>query len=292
MLLGYLLFGAVPVLVKQGLRAGVDPGAAVVLRFLVAIALLGLMSLFGHRIRPVNRRGLAWRGLFGGLAVGSFFLAIQLCGAGLGTLLNYTHSLWANVFGGLFFGQRPAKAFWPLLALASLGLWLVLDPTHGTLSPWGLGVGLFSGMVGGAAVLTIKTLRKTDDAVTINSALSLGGLIVGLPLAWASLSLHPGTGLPAAPAPWAWIAVSGCFSFYGQHFFNHGFKEVSVPMASLLAQLTPVIACVSGWYFLGETFTPHFILGSLCIVLACAWMGRLESRPKNRAAFVDKMPQG
>lgn len=291
MLLGYVLFGVVPVLLKQGLHGGMDAGVTVVLRFVIALGLVGLMLAAGFRIKPVHRVGLVWRGIFGGLSVASFFYAIQLCGAGLGTLLNYTYTLWANLFAVLFFGQRPAKGFWPLLALAGLGLWLVVDPAHGSVSSVGLAVGVFSGMVAGAAVLTIKTLRKTDDALTINTALSLGGLVVGVPTALFSLQAHPGQGLPPLGAAWAWVAASALFSFYGQHFFNHGFKEVSVPMASLLAQLTPVIACLSGWYFLGESMTPHFLAGSLCIVVACAWMGRLESLPKIKAVFTADMPQ-
>lgn len=283
MLLGYVLFGIVPALLKQGLTQGMSAGVAVVLRFVVALLLVGLLSVSGLRVRPVNKRGLLWRGLFGGLAVASFFYAVQLCGAGLGTLLNYTHSLWANVFAVLFFGQRPAKAFWALLGLAGIGLWLVLDPTGGHLSLLGLLVGIFSGMVAGAAVLTIKTLRRTDDAMTINSALTLGGLAVGLPLAWLSLRAHGAQSLPPLGSAWAWVAGSAVFSFFGQHFFNHGFKHVSVPMAALLSQLTPVMACASGWFFLGETITPHFLAGTLCIVVACTAMSWLEAQPGTRA---------
>jgi len=290
MLLGYALFGVVPVLLKQGLLGGMDAGVAVVLRFLVAVGLLGLLALAGLRPRPVNVRGLAWRGVFGGLAVASFFYAVQLCGAGLGTLLNYTHSLWSNVFAVLFFHQRPAKAFWALLGLAGFGLWLVLDPTGGQISLLGLGVGIFSGMVAGAAVLTIKTLRQTDDALTINTALSVGGLVVGIPLAFLTVQSHGGQGLPQPWQPWAWVAGSAVFSFFGQQFFNHGFKHVSVPMNSLLSQLTPVMACLSGWFFLGEPMTPHFVAGSACIVVACTWMGRLEARPRSSAVTNEKTP--
>jgi drug/metabolite transporter (DMT)-like permease len=109
LLLGYLLFGVVPVLLKQGLQGGLDAGASVVLRFVVALLLMLALLGSGLSLKPVNKKGLAWRGLFGGLAVASFFYAVHLCGAGLGTLLNYTHSLWANVFAVLFLRQHADR---------------------------------------------------------------------------------------------------------------------------------------------------------------------------------------
>lgn len=285
MLLGHALFGAVPVLLKLGLQGGLDASSAVVMRFAVAVAMVFGLAYAGARwlgrwgseltLAPVNRRGLFWRGVWGGVAVLTYFFAVQLCGAGLGTLLNYTLTLWSNLFGALFLGHRPQKGFWPLLALAALGLWLVVDPTGSTASHAGIAIGLLSGMAGGAAVLTIKGLRRTDNALTINLALATGGLALGVPL----MLLRGLQGAPVLlphPAPWAWVALSGVFSFGGQYFFNHGFKGTSVALASLIALTTPVLACLSGWWLLGEALTPHFLAGALCILSACGALGWIE----------------
>ena len=285
MLLGHALFGVVPVLLKLGLQGGLDTSSAVVMRFAVALGMVFGLAWGAAKwwprgrkelsLAPVNRRGLFWRGVWGGVAVLTFFFAVQLCGAGLGTLLNYTLTLWSNVFGALFFGHRPAKGFWPLLALAALGLWLVIDPSGGPGSHAGIVIGLLSGMAGGAAVLTIKNLRRTDNALTINLALALGGLALGLPL----MALRGLQGTPVLlpqAGPWAWVALSGVFSFGGQYYFNHGFKGTSVALASLIALSTPVLACLSGWLFLGEALTPHFLAGALCILVACGAMGWSE----------------
>jgi len=285
MLLGHTLLGAVPVLLKLGLQGGLDASSAVVLRFVVALALVFGLALAAarwwprgtHELRldPVNCNDLFWRGAWGGVAVLTYFFAVQLCGAGLGTLLNYTHTLWSNIFGALFFGMKPRRGFWPLLALAVLGLWLVVDPGGRAASPAGLAIGVLSGMAGGAAVLTIKKLRSTDNSLTINLALALGGLALGLPLmlwrGWQGVPV-----LLPHPAPWAWVAASGVFSFGGQYFFNHGFKGTSVALASLIALFTPVLACLSGWWWLGEPLTPHFLAGALCILVASGVMGWRE----------------
>jgi drug/metabolite transporter (DMT)-like permease len=289
--LGHLLFAVVPLLLERGLALGLDAGTAVAIRFFVAIALiLGLAALARwawHRARgelslaPVNRHGLLWRGIWGGITVLTYFYAVALCGAGLGTLLNYTHSLFSNLFNVLLGRQKADRAFWPLLALAGLGLFLVLDPQSGHMSHAGIAIGVLSGMAGGAAVLTIKALRRTDNALTINLALALGGLALSLPLIGAQAAL--GQRVAQAPGPaWAWVAASGVFSFGGQYFFNHGLKHSSVPLASLIALSTPALACLFGWLWLGEALTPHYLAGAFCIFSALglrAWFESRSARP-------------
>ena len=283
MLMGFVLFGAVPALLKLALSSGWQASGAVVLRFLVALVLVGAVALAGKsfgagselEVRPVNRTGLLWRGIFGGTAVLTYFYAVQLTGAGLGTLLNYTHSIWVNVIGVLFLRHRPDKWFWPLLALAALGLWLVVDPQSGQASLLGIVVGLVSGIAGGAAVLTIKSLRRTDNALTINFALTLGGLAVSLPL--EGLRIASQGPPPSALAPALLIVASAVFSFFGQLLFNHGFKHTSVALASLLSLLTPALAALSGWIFLGEALRPHGMLGGLFILISCGIMGYRET---------------
>lgn len=289
MLLGHLLFGAVPLLLKLALDRGLPASTAVALRFGVALAAVGLLAGLGRRLAgrarhelslaPVNRWALLWRGVWGGLAVLLYFQAVALCGAGLGTLLNYTHSLFSNLLGALALGQRPGRGFWPLLGLAGLGLVLVLDPGAGRLNGLGMALGLLSGVAGGAAVLTIKSLRRTDNALTINLALALGGLAFSLPL--MGVQGLAGQGVLQAPGPaWAWAAGAGLLAFGGQWFFNHGFKGTSVGLASLISLTTPVLAVLSGWLWLGEPLTPHFLAGAACILVAVGIRGWQERPAK------------
>jgi drug/metabolite transporter (DMT)-like permease len=289
MLLGYVSFGFAPVLLKLGLSHGWQAPGAIVVRFVVALVLTAAIALAGQAmggapvltVRPVNKRGLVWRGIFGGASVLSYFYAIQLTGAGLGTLLNYTHSIWANVFGVMLGRHRPDRWFWPLLAVAGAGLWLIVDPRASDVSRGGLLVGVISGMAGGGAVLTIKTLRATDNALTINLALTIGGLVSALPLEAARVvSAGPP---PLTLAPFLFLAASGVFSYFGQLFFNHGFRHTSVPLASLLSLLTPVLAALSGWLILGERLTSNFLLGASLILLACAMLGHRETQENEEA---------
>jgi drug/metabolite transporter (DMT)-like permease len=133
MVLGYVSFGLAPVFVRIGLLGGWQASGAVVVRFLVALVLTAAIALAGQAfggggelvVRPVNRRGLVWRGALGGVAVITYFYSVQLVGAGLGALLNCTYSLWANVFGVALGRHEPDRWFWPPI-IAALAGWLVL----------------------------------------------------------------------------------------------------------------------------------------------------------------------
>lgn len=285
MLAGYVLFGLVPGLLKLGLSDGMDPSLAVLLRFAIAIALLGasygVAKAFKNKnpelqLRAVDRQGLLLRGVFGGLAVATYFWAVQLCGVGLGTLLNYTHSIWSNVFAVLLGRQKPRLWFWPLLGLAGLGVYLVLDPQGGHISGAGLSIGLISGMAGGAAVLTIKTLRRTDNAISINMALAIGGIAVSIPLLFIQVAQSKQIS-PNISTSWLFVSVSGVFSLLGQILFTHGFKNTSVSFASIMSLITPIIATFTGYLFLNEVLTPHFLLGSSLILFSCAFIGWQET---------------
>lgn len=299
MLLGHLLFGLVPLFLKLGLGLGLGASTAVALRFGVALVLIFSLAFIARHwwsrarrelaLAPVNRRGLLWRGVWGGVAVLLYFYAVLLCGAGPGTLLNYTHSLFSNLYSVALGRRKPDATFWPLLALAGLGLWLVVDPAGGMLSRVGIAVGLASGMAGGAAVLTIKTLRQTDNSLTINLALALGGLALSLPL-MAGQSLQGQPVLQAPGSAWAWVALSGVFSFGGQYFFNHGFRRTSVPLASLISLTTPVLACFGSWLWLKEPLTPHFLAGALCILAALGLQGLKEGQKRLQTGQTAQIP--
>ncbi len=288
MLLGYALFGFVPGLLKLGLEQGMDPSLAVVVRFVIAVLLIGAVSALARnlhvknpelRLLAMDRRGLLARGVFGGVAVASYFWAVQLTGAGLGTLLNYTHSIWSNVFSVALGQQKPRPWFWSLLAMAGVGVILVIDPSSDKISILGLLVGLFSGMAGGAAVLTIKTLRRSDNSLTINMALALGGIGVAVPLLLFQVTNSVKV-TPNSEKAWLFVAISGVFSLIGQILFTHGFKHTSVALASLMSLITPIIAIFCGFLFLNEALTPHFLLGSALILIACSLLGLQESSKK------------
>ncbi len=273
MLAGYLLLSAIPVLVRLVGEHGWKAASTTAVRFgLGTLAVLLLVLFARQRLHTTRPLVLLLRGAFGGLSVLTYFFAVQRTGAGMGTLLNYTHSIWANLLGLMLFRQHPDRRFWPMLALAMAGLWLVIDPSFSHLEVGKL-YGLLSGILGGAAILCVKRLRQSDSALTIMASFSGVGLCFALLL----LPLE-GFGPPQVgdSAAWAMLVGIATLSFGGQLLFTHGYRETSVALGSLLSLLVPTLATLSGWALLNEPLTLRYGLGATLVLTACGAFGWLE----------------
>lgn len=290
MLLGYLFLGLAPVLVRSARDVGWHAPHTVVARFVLAgVFIVGIGAARRRWLTANNRWLLIWRGIFGALAVLLYFTSVQLTGAGVGTLLNYTYPIWANVFGAVFLGQRAFRGFWALLALALLGVYLVINPVWTEVPSFGELAGLVSAMLAGAAVLCIKKLRETDESLSIIWSFSVFGVLFSLPVAVLD------TRYSTTPLPWGdlhgwWlILLIGVFSFLGHVYFTRGYKHTSLQLGSVLALTVPVVAVLCGWWFLNEPLSPTFVTGGLLILGASAWIGIRDGRELRAAASAESI---
>lgn len=286
MLLGYLFLGLAPVLVRSARDVGWNAPHTVVARFALAGVFIVAIGAARKRWLSANNRWLLmWRGIFGALAVLLYFTSVQLTGAGVGTLLNYTYPMWANLFGAVFLGQRTFRGFWVLLALALVGVYLVVNPVWTQLPSFGELAGVVSAMLAGAAVLCIKKLRETDESLSIIWSFSVFGLLFSLPLAVLD-TLHSTKPLPWSNAQgWSLILLIGVLSFLGHVYFTRGYKHTSLQLGSVLALTVPVVAVLCGWWFLNEPLSPTFVAGGSLILAASAWIGIRDGREARASAL-------
>lgn len=294
MLLGNLHLAAIPALVRIATLRGVPSSQATFVRFLFSSLLLIALAWIGlARPRPRNWRLLFWRGLLGGLSVSTYYVALQLTSSGKGALLNYTHALWANLFAVTILRRKPGPGFWWILALAGAGLWLVLDPDFSRVNR-GDALGLLSGIFGGAAILTVKDLRRTDDAVTIFSSFSYLGLVTAI--VPYGIALSPDHELGEL---WKWTDAIGwsallamaAASMIGQLLFTHAYADTSIPMGTILSLTVPAIAALVGWTLLDEPLEAQFLVGAAMILVACGALGMQEGYlPSGRSRRLPKPP--
>lgn len=272
MLVGFLLLGLVPVMVKSVARYGFSAPDTVAARFLLACVFVPLAArAFRQTLRTGQPGLLALRGILGGTAVLLYFTSVQLAGAGIGTVLNYSYPIWANLFS-VALGERPARLFWLLLASALVGLYLVVDP-RGSSMGFGELAGTLSAVIAGAAVLCIKRLRRTDGELVIILSFSVVGFFLALPFSRALW--NP----PANAGPgWALLLGVGVLSFLGHIYFTRGYKHTSIQLGTILSLVTPVVATLTGFWLLHEALTPSFLLGTLLILGPCGALAFLERR--------------
>jgi len=278
--LSNLFFGLLPITVKWAGK--MDYSAVQITFFRFAFATAGILALSAwgwQKLKVVNARLLLWRGFFGGSTVLCYFLALHWTTAAEATLLNYTYSIWANVFSVLVLRQKPPKGLAFLLLLAGAGVWLVLGARFDRLGA-GDAAGFLSGFLGGAGVLSAKEARRTDNALSVFGSFTFFGLVI---TALLLVGGGPGMGNLSRWAPvdgpgLGILCLMGALGMTAQLFYTEGLGHASLAMGTLLAQSVPVLAALFGWVLLGEALTPHFILGTTFVLTACVLLGIQEKK--------------
>jgi drug/metabolite transporter (DMT)-like permease len=280
-----VLFGLSAVLARLATLGGMNGGQVTLVRFALGLAFVG--ALFAARpgtFRPRRKGLLVTRGLFGGFAALTYFLAIERIPAGEATLINNTFPIWAVLLALVLLDERPTIHLAIAFALASAGVFLVLGGGSARLGlGWGEGLAIVSAVTGGGAVTSIRALRATDNAPTIFFAFAVGGLAVSVPFA-----LGP---WPASPLPYLATLGVGVVAFAAQLFMTEAYGALSVPEAALWQQLTPIASYL--WALtLGETIGWTTAFGVLLGLGGIVYGGVLGHRPRHAASPEAKMAEG
>jgi drug/metabolite transporter (DMT)-like permease len=268
-----LLFGMMALVTK--IVAARLPGPEIALVRL-ALGLLGcLVATRWVVMQPRNMRGLILRGGYGGAAVLLYFIAIGHLPVGIATLLNYTAPVFTAIYAALFLREPLSRATLAALALTSAGVVLVIKGTgpSGSLGfgPWHL-VGLGSAMLSGAAVATIRDVRKTDGPWEIFAAFCIGGAVISAPPALLNW-------VPPRLSEWLLMVVVGSLSLVAQLLMTYAFRYVRAAVGGVIVQLTPVASLALGWIVLDERIAGVALVGAALALLGVSLGTYLARKP-------------
>lgn len=250
------------------------PGGEIAfVRFAVMVLPLLVVPRLARRAREFQRLDLLiYRGLFGGLAVLLYFLAIAHIPVGVATLLNYTSPVFSVAFAALFLGEHVDRRLLVPLAAALAGMALAAGGAGGPGSflrfgPWE-GVGVVSAVLSGAALAAIRAARRTESSWAVYASFSLFGLFATAPFCLAGF---------AAPTPREWLLLLavGLGSVIAQLLMTYAYRWVTNLQAGVMSQLTVVLSLLLGAVFLGDRLAPLQILGCLLTlggVIGVVWL--------------------
>ena len=251
-----LVFAAMALATK--LAAARLPGPQIAfVRFLIGLGACAAART-RVRMRANNKVGLVMRGAYGGAAVLFYFIGIAHLPVGIATLLNYTAPVFTAIYAALFLGESITRATLGALGLTSVGVVMVMQGTApaGSLAfgPWQL-VGVLSAMLSGAAVATIREVRKTDGSWEIFTAFCVAGAAIS-----AGPALHGW--VSPTPREWGILVVVGLTSVVGQLLMTHSLRYVRAAVGGVIIQLTPVTSLALGWFILGDRIGGLAIAGA------------------------------
>ena len=278
-------FGAMAVFGKLAYENGTTVGTLLAVRFSLAAALFWVLVLASREtvveLRALVRRDVAIAlglGTVGYAAqAGCFFAALERIDASLLSLMLYTFPAMVAVAAIVLGRERADAARFGALALASVGLVLVLASARpGALDPLGAGLAIGAAMIYTTYILVSQGIAGRIGP-TLLSALVCTGAAVTLTVGSALLGdLRLGE---VTPAGWGWLAgIAMVSTVAAVSLFFAGLKRVGPTTASILSTVEPVVTVLLAFLVFGELLGSLQLVGGALVVAAVIVLGSYRPR--------------
>jgi drug/metabolite transporter (DMT)-like permease len=288
----YLRLTCVPVLwggtfiAGRVISAHLPPATAGFVRFVFAtLALLAALH-FTEGLRAISR--ITRRQLLGTMALGAtgifiynllFFTALSVLPAGRTSLIIALNPVVTLLIAAALLGDRLSATRWLGVALALLGVWVVV--TRGDLSQiaQSLGKGELAmfGAVCAWAVYTLlgrKLLQGLSPVLATLWAAIWGTLFLGL------LALRDIPHVHAAsftPEVWAGLVFLGVFgTAVAFVWYYDGLRRLGAARTVVFNNLVPVFGVLLGWLILGEPLSASLLAGGGLAIFGVFLVNRVK----------------
>lgn len=199
-------------------------------------------------------------------AVGAYLYmsTVKSVSAGLAAILFYTYIVWVAVWGFIFNKERLKIPGIAGIALALIGLALVVGVSWGMISTIGIFIGLAAALGCSGFVMASNRALKQLKPVVASVFICFFTAIPLFLLGSATSTLH----FQMSPAAWMASIASAIISCNIALFtFNAGMKLVGSTTASVLCTIEPVTTVVFSALLLSQRMTAPQLLGGLVILM-------------------------
>lgn len=289
----FLIMGLIGALVEW---ATAPESALLVLRFATAGLVLGVVfarrrPLAGAAARSVWPRLLLMAAIDAFMLL-LFFAAIRGTSVAIGMFLQFLAPVWVALIAPRVFRTRTEGIVYPALAIALVGLAVILMPPllgEGVrLSAWGVTAGILAGFGYAAFQLVVKDLTRRVSAVTIVFTEVWLDTLILLPLAlWQTVAA--GYHLTARDLV-AGATLGVLCTAVAYLMWTHGMGLIKVQHSSILGYLEPVSAPLYALLLLGQGISIWTVIGGALIVLAGLLVVLLGEHEEEGATSLEPAP--
>jgi len=229
-------------------------------------------------------------GISFGLSIMLYFTGILLSDVVRVIFLFYTLPIWTILWNALLFRIRPLKRHYAVIAIALLGLWMLLSGGHSWI-PKPQNIGDWSGLIAGAAWglgLTLVENRASASTKATSFISFCWAFVFAAVALWLTrdASFNATTkealslGLPLA------ILVGVGIQFPIMYLMVWGAQKLSAPTAALLTMSEILAASISASLILGNALNSIAWLGGVLIVSAAVLDIVLDLRGTKRKKLI------
>jgi drug/metabolite transporter (DMT)-like permease len=287
-----VLFAFGPILVRMGLKEGLQPNHLVVLRLMVAFPLFLATVVFSGSLKRANItiKEVPFLILISVICMGGamlcFFQSILHLGAPVAVLVGAVQPAVTAIMAYFVFSRPITARQLGSIVVSFIGVIFLILPMTGILE---LGKIVDSSMVGFgysllATVLAAGAAVGFEKYVNRKSPLIASFHVTGIMLAFLGMAI----GVPAGPFNfnvWLIILLLGSITWFLPFLLLfYGLKEVGVSGAALVQNSGPLLTVIIAGAFFKETLFPSQIIGMI-LILSSVFIFALERRASKEEDF-------
>ena len=253
------------------------------------VALIGLLIRYRGKTAEIvlyagPRIWLA--GALIGSAFGLFILSIARISVATILLLQTAAPFVAALVGRLVLGEPVRRATWAVMAVAVVGVSIMISGNLEGTDKLGLLLGSGIPLVLGVYSVLVRSAPRTDPMVPV----VIAGALAGSVAAFVALT-GPGLDLSTRDMGLAFIS-GGVLIGIGLPMYNFGHRFVPAAEVTLLLMTEVVLAPIWVWIWPGETPTTSTLIGGAVLLLAVTWLALSSDRPQPLAVRPAVVPPG
>ncbi|MGE3800689.1 MAG: DMT family transporter [Candidatus Kapaibacterium sp.] len=264
--LSALSFSLMAALVKLG--GGDIPEQEMILFRSLFIIAVTLPILLRNKI-PIfgNQKGLLiLRGLFGYIAMSCYFWTLGELPVADAIVIQYISPIFTILFAYMFLKEEAKGGIWLAALLCMVGVVLIAKP-EGEGSLLVAAIGLMGAILAGAAYVTVRALRESDNAYTIVFYFPLVSLPFSIIASIQSSQFH----IPSTLNSWGILLGICLTSYLGQIFLTKGLEKESASRAILVNYITVAFGLVFGLLMFETLPDLRSLFGILLILVGISW---------------------
>lgn len=246
------------------------------------IVALVLVLTAGVKLITPNLRILVIRGIFGGIGVLMFFLAIEKGTVTNSVVIQNTYPIFAALISLYLLKEKLTFKIFLFMAITFIGIFTLSRPDIENIRIGDI-FALISGVVGGFAITAVRQLRKKGESVwTIFFYFCFFGAVLSLVLSIPS---------------WKWpnseqymlIFITGFLGLLGQVSMTAAYKYCKAAVGGILSMSICVFSFILAIIFLKEKFIFLDLAGVVLIIAGNVFVVAFEGeKPKQNVEIANE----
>lgn len=257
MLMSTFFFSLMNVFIK---KVGHIPAMEVVF-FRCAVSMLLCFAMLYRDNVPwagSNRKLLLARGIFGTIALYTFFITLREIPLGTAVTIQYLSPIFTTIIAIFLLNEKVKPIQWLFFLLSFVGI-LVIKGVDERVSVLMLGVGVISALASGFAYNMVRSLKEKEHTIVVVLHFQLVGTLVGLGFTifqWQT------------PQGWDWfyLIMTGVMTQLGQVNLTKALQLEKIANVSIFNYIGVIYALLYGYLFFGEYYEWSALAGIILVL--------------------------